>query len=615
LLKITCEIKNIKNVSESTIALAAKSMVLIFSLLLSPIASSESFEQELSAQITLMKAKLIAAETKLPSDIRATNVILSDIDQPLHQSLAWDFLLLQIYRNIILGNLEQAQYQLDGIHQQQVSVQIFSRQLYLNAVIALKKHDFEKVFVLLNRMNQLDMSSLRANHKFDIYILAANVYAKAGVINDALGYANKALLIAKDFDNTLLNCRALNTLSFVHFTNSNLKALNIFSKRVLSLCIGEDYSGELVNGFFYLAMWHSKQQQYQQEQVLLRQSIAGYQKLKTPLAQAKVQLYLAHSLVNSGQLLDADNELKGALDIIIGSNDAEAKAFGYNTKAILLEKMGLLDDAMFYFKRYLSAHKASSSQTKLINLAYLQKRFESKVSRQARDLAKAESQYSQLKLEQTSLKNWILLLTSLLIISFTLFVFVFFKRKQTLSMIEQQQKDELTQCLNLDYGMLKANELINNAIKKKHNIAIIVCNIDQMDSVNLNFNYDFGDIFLHSFAMKLAEIGTENAITIRKSGDEFILLLSDLTESKMGELAQQVHHLLDDIVIDNQRFEAHLSTGCTFSQYQDNSAEPLLKSLLDDALSALCHAKSQGGNCGYIRSGSQYHRIIEPSTP
>jgi len=614
-LNITYDIKNIKNVGEGAIVLIAKSMVLIFALLLSPLASSESFEQELSAQITLVKAKLITAETKLPTDIRATNVVLSDIGQPLHQSLAWDFQLLEIYRNIILGKLEKAQSQLDAIHQQQVSIQIFSRQLYLNAIIAFKKHDFEKVFVLLNRMNQLDMSSLRPNHQFDIYILASNVYAKAGVINDALGYANKALLIAKNFDNTLLNCRALNTLSFVHFTNNNLTALEMLSNRVLSLCTQEPYSGELVSGYFYLAMWHSKQQQHQQEQVLLRQSIAGYQKLKTPLAQAKVQLYLAHSLVNSGQLLDADNELNDALDIIIGSNDADAKAFGYNTKAVLLEKMGLLDDAMFYFKRYLSAHKASSNRTKLINLAYLQKSFESKVSRQARDLAKAESQYSQLKQEQASLKNWVLFLASLLIISFTLFVFVFFKRKQTLSMIEQQQKDELTQCLNLDYGMLKANELINNAIKKKHNIAVIVCNIDQMDSVNLNFNYDFGDIFLHSFAIKLAAICTENAITIRKSGDEFILLLSDLTQSEMTQIAQQVHHLLNDIVIDNQRFEAHLSTGCTFSQYQASSAEPLLKPLLEDALSALCHAKSQGGNCGYIRSGSQYLRIIEPSIP
>jgi len=582
-------------------------------LMLSSVAHGDVDEQQSHQSIDVIKQRLIAAETQLPSDIRATNKLLTDLTESpelLHQSLALDVVLLQVYRNITLGKLDKAKNQLNAIEKQKSSIDSFSRQLYFRAVIALKALDFERVFILLNRMNQLDMTSLRLNHQFDIYLLAANIYAKANVFDDAIGYANKALTIASKSKNTLLECRALNSLAYISHSDSKFLQLEKLAQRVISLCGDNQYIGELATAYFYMGMWHGHQLEYAHEQQFLILSITHYSKLQTPLQRAKIQLHLANSLMNSDKILDADRELSQALEIITPSTDVEAKTFGFNIKAKLLEKMGLLDDAMFYFKHYLNAHKASSSQTKSINIAYLQRRFESKVNRQARELDKAESELVNLKLQQSSLKNWVMLLSALLIGSISLFLVVFYKRKQTLSLIEQQQKDELTQCFNMDYGVIKANELIAGAIKSKCSVALITCNIDNMESINLNFNYDFGDIFLHSFAVKLSCLRTRNVVTIRKSGDEFMLVAVALSFNQMLELVQDAHNALNGIIIDNQPLNASLSTGSAFVDHQADDKEAMqLEPLIARAMIALVHAKSNGGNCGYCAQGGEFSAV------
>lgn len=569
-----------------------------------------------AAKISLLPSveqRLLNAEVKLPSDIRATNKLLNDLTEstePLPTELALNLVLLQVHRNIILGKLDKAQNQLNIIEQEQSSVDVFSRILYFKALIELKRLDFEKVFILLNRMSQLDMGSLSPNHQFDFYILAANIYAKANVFEDATGYANKALEIAKQSQNKLLECRAINSMAYINLSENKFPELETLSKRVISHCRGEQYIGELVSAYFYLALWHGQQQQYKEEQALLSRSIEHYSTLETPLQIAKVRLHLAKSLMHSERLVDADAQLNQALEIITSSNDVEAKTLGFNIKALLLEKMGLLDDAMFYFKHYLNAHKASSGQSKSINLAYLQRRFESKVNRQARDISIAESELASLRLERTNLKNWVMLLSALLVASVSLFLFVFFKRKQTLSMIEQQQKDELTQCFNVDYGLLKARELVDDALIRNKSIAVIACNIDNMEAININFNYDFGDIFLHSFAMKLSNLRDKNMISIRKSGDEFVLVVNDYSFNGVLELVEDVHQSLNGIVIDNQSVEATLSTGCAFYDQGTNVNDAdRLDVIIEQAMNGLAEAKKRGGNCGYYATESTLSEV------
>lgn len=569
------------------------------------------------AKLNSVKQRLLDAEIKLPSDIRATNKLLSELtesSEPLPPSLGLDLVLLQVYRNIVLGKLDKAQNQLQKIEKEQSTVSVFSRLLYFKAIIGLKRLDFEEVFILLNRMSQLKMDSLPPNHQFDFYILAASVYAKANVFEDAKGYANKALAIAKQSNNRLLECRAFNNLAYINFNVQKFSELETLSKRVISRCRGDQYIGELVSAYFYLALWHGNQQQYEEEQRLLSQSIEHYATLETPLQKAKVRLHLAKSLMQSENLLAAHEELNKALEIITSSSDIEAKTFGFNIKALLLEKMGLLDDAMFYFKHYLNAHKASSGQSKSINLAYLQRRFESKVSRQARDIDKAESELAVLKLQRTNLRNWVMLLSALLVASMSLFLFVFFKRKQALSLINQQQKDELTQCFNIDYGLLKAHELVDDATTNNASIAVIVCNIDQMESININYNYDFGDIFLHSFAVKLSGIRDENLVTIRKSGDEFLLVVSGCSYEEMLILVEDVHQALNDITIDNQPVEAQLSTGCAFDDQGDSvSGVDRLELLVEKATNGLAEAKDNGGNCGFYVDEKALTSLVRPN--
>lgn len=555
-----------------------------------------------------IKHRIFDAETRLPLDVRPANFLLNELtDSPdlLHQELAFDIVLLQIYRNIVLGKLDKGLNQLNIIEKQQSSLNIFSRQLYLRAIIALKKLEFENVFILLNRMNQLDMGVLDKHHQFAIYLLAAEVYSKANVVEDAIGYSNKALHIANKANNKRLQCRAINSLAAIYYQIANYSQLEASARQVSQLCQDAVYKGELAKAYFFQSLWHAKSQDFEQQQRLLTAAAELYAELEAPLEQAKINLHLANSLMHSERLLDADARLSAALSIITNSSDIEAKTFAYQIKANLLEKMNLLDDAMYYFKQYLTAHKASSMQTKSLNVAYLQRRFESKVSRQARELAKAEALLVSLDIEHTSLKNWVILLAALLVASMLLFLVVFYRRKQTLSMIEQQQRDELTQCFNVDYGLIRANELINDATKHKQGIGVIICNIDNMEAINQNYNYDFGDIFLHSFAVKLSNLRTNKVVTIRMSGDEFMLVCTSIERQTLRDLVCQIHQTLNGISIDNQTVKANLSCGSAIVDDADIPDNPL-DILTARAYGALGHAKASGGDCSFCAQDNEY---------
>jgi len=554
--------------------------------------TAQSFEQ-----------RLLEAETRLPSDIRATNELLAKITESEtlpDNKMSLRLVLLQAYRNILLGKLDVAGGQLDAIEEQQSSRSTFSRILYFRAIIAQKRLDFEQVFLLLNRIDQLDAGEILFNHRFDIYILASTIHALANANDNAIGFANKALAIAQKNDNSLLACRAINSLSFIYLNNKKYSALYDSANAVMLRCNNDADIGELAHAYRHIAAWHSAQEQHQQAREALHKAIELYGTIESPLHRAITQLRLAKSLMTDNRLLEADVQLAKAMVVIESSSDLWAKTQGYIIKANLLEGMGLLDDAMFYFKRYLKAQKASNSQTKLLNIAYLQRRFESKVNRQAVEISRVEAQLSRLRIERESLKNWIYLLSSLLIGSISLFLFTFYKRKQSLSLIEQQQLDELTQCYSLDYGLLKANEVAEAALNRYQNVGVILCNIDKMEQINLSYNYDFGDILLHSFALKLIALQASDMLVIRKRGDEFMLVFTHCSCEQLLQLTRKIHPLLDNVTIDNQKISVSVSCGCAhFDSNHNQINHNVVDELMAHANMALKAAKSEEGSGGY----------------
>ena len=211
---------------------------------------------------------LLDAESKLPSDMRATNALLlyvTESSPSLTTTQQFRLVLLQAYRNILLGQLDIADGQLDVIEKENAMLEVFSRILYFRAIIAKKRMDYEQVFLLLNRVDQLDTVGLLYNHQFDVYTLASMIHAQANAKDNALGYANKALEIATENNNSLLQCRAHNSLSFLYQSTEKFAELFLSANNVIKLCDSEKEAGELAHAYVYLAGWYSNAQESSEE--------------------------------------------------------------------------------------------------------------------------------------------------------------------------------------------------------------------------------------------------------------------------------------------------------------------------------------------------------------
>lgn len=553
------------------------------------------------------------AEAKLPTDIRETNQLIDKLARDTliltpQQSLRVD--LLRIYSDITCGSVDRAESLINTIEQQRNSVTILSRLLYFRALIALKRFQFEKVFILLNRINQIPSDSVDIDHQFDVYILAANVHAQAFAYADAKGYATKALVMAHKTQTPARVCRALNSMAFIQQRSGDGDRIRALAQEVIEHCGETNEISELALAYRFLASWHHEHKEYIIEQSWLTRAIGYFNTLQSPIERSKTQLQLAKSLMLAGQLLDADGELTKALAFIELSSDIDAKTEAFHIKAQLLERMGLLDDAMFYFKRYLTAQRTISQQTASLNIAYLQRRFESKVNRQAIELEKSESQVSVLKHRQHELVNWVLLLSALLIAFILVAAFICFRGRQTFTLFESRQRDDLTQCYRGKYGIINAKKLCEVAKAKQQMVAAVVFRIDRMSSINDNYGHDTGDVLIQSFASKIKLYCASNGVIIRRENDEFLMFLRDCCSDRVSELVSELHQSMLEITIDNQLISGSISSGYAVSTQQELADSSILyERLVADCEHALAAASEEGGDSAYYCHNSTLQRL------
>ena len=174
-------------------------------------------------------------------------------------------------------------------------------------------------------------------------------------------------------------------------------------------------------------------------------------------------------------------------------------------------------------------------------------------------------------------------------------------RTMSLRMSYLAQHDFLTELPNRLLLNDRLTQAIAAAQRHRTSLAVLFLDVDHFKHINDSLGHGIGDQLLQSIAQRLVACVRNSDTVSRHGGDEFIVLLSEVTRAE--DAASTTNKILAAVsrphCIGDQDLNVTVSVG--IGVYPDNGADA--ETLLENADIALSHAKARG------RSN---HQFFEP---
>lgn len=134
-------------------------------------------------------------------------------------------------------------------------------------------------------------------------------------------------------------------------------------------------------------------------------------------------------------------------------------------------------------------------------------------------------------------------------------------------------RDVLTGCYNRRY--LDEQLFVLCSRYKVKSLTVVMVDLDDFKYVNDTFGHNTGDKALIGMVKKLLKVCEENDadFVARYGGDEFVMVLTDKTYSKIEEILSQIDTTLE---FDNTDYICSFSMGVAYSDSNINVAEDML---------------------------------------
>ena len=168
-------------------------------------------------------------------------------------------------------------------------------------------------------------------------------------------------------------------------------------------------------------------------------------------------------------------------------------------------------------------------------------------------------------------------------------------RKRAEETIRRQSfYDILTNLPNRTLFKDRLDQAMKNARRNKQNLCVIILDLDRFKNINETLGHVVGDKLLVAVAERLLGVLNENETIARFGGDEFTLLLPQVTMvEEATQHAQKIIELLATPFKLNGH-ELHVTTSIGMAFYPEDGENPEI--LLKNAETAMYRAKEQGRN-------------------
>jgi diguanylate cyclase (GGDEF)-like protein len=142
------------------------------------------------------------------------------------------------------------------------------------------------------------------------------------------------------------------------------------------------------------------------------------------------------------------------------------------------------------------------------------------------------------------------------------------------------------------------NELLDQAIgqarRREHKVAVMFVDLDRFKQINDTLGHEAGDELLKQVSMRLKACLRESDTVARQGGDEFVVLLPELTEAEAPSIVAQkiIHAMAYPFTLIGHEFRITASLGIALCPDDGSDKEDLTK----HADIAMYHAKTEGKN-------------------
>ncbi len=543
---------------------------------------------------SLSKAhKALASDPSLAREIHA-NLSADYENQP--QDIKWniDFLSAKIryQEGESKGNTDKFQQLLNKPLPNTLAIEVST---YLAGIYSIK-NQFEKAFETLNEaVSRIDeMTSMDV--KMDALARAAALYELAGGYSEAYEYGVRLFEIAKHAKSKKFICRSGYYIAKGWF---GLKKYNQAEKQFLKT-VQDCKKTDEVNAVRFVEqdMAQNWLEMHKTEEALallleLRNQISpsnywavGVAKNKFLLAKAYWQREEWLSAIASGsdalryaQEIDYPLAVREA-SYILGLSYGHLQQFTKAYENLLI---------------HLEASKLVTDETQARALAYQRARYDAQDK--ARQIRQLENENRVLALEQ-ALQNserrvFIIIVTlgAILLIAIVLH----FRRQRTQFRL-LAELDGLTGISNRHHIMAAGEKLVSDCQKRQRGFGVILFDLDNFKRVNDEFGHAAGDWVLRQAAMECKARLRKGDLFGRYGGEEFIIILPDVTLEVLKQKAELMRKALEfiDTSETGSTFPISASFGVTHADTSDISSP--LSALVNQADRALYRAKTKGRN-------------------
>jgi diguanylate cyclase (GGDEF)-like protein len=171
----------------------------------------------------------------------------------------------------------------------------------------------------------------------------------------------------------------------------------------------------------------------------------------------------------------------------------------------------------------------------------------------------------------------------------------------SLKMSYLAQHDFLTELPNRMLLNDRLTQAITSAHRHGKSLAVLFLDVDHFKHINDSLGHAMGDHLLKSIAQRLVGCVRSSDTVSRQGGDEFVILLSEVTHAEdAGVAADKILTAVSEPHrIDRQ--DVHITVSVGICVYPEDGADA--ETLLKNADLALLHAKTHGrGNHRFFRS-------------
>ncbi|MBD0380864.1 putative bifunctional diguanylate cyclase/phosphodiesterase [Paenibacillus sedimenti] len=154
--------------------------------------------------------------------------------------------------------------------------------------------------------------------------------------------------------------------------------------------------------------------------------------------------------------------------------------------------------------------------------------------------------------------------------------------------------DPLTQLPNRILFFERLAEALEQSTRCGTYAAVLFIDLDNFKTINDTYGHENGDRVLQEIARRLRDLEEEGHLVSRLGGDEFTVLLKDITEPDIiREITSRIHKALSShVLLEGRQVEVSASTGVSVFPLDGDDPETLVK----NADVAMFQVKQEGKN-------------------